>query len=184
MTRTALLAVGLLASISIGVAPAHADTASPLYRLVDVAAQRLATADAVAAFKWVNGGSIEDPERVAKVLDDVSTQAREHGIDDGYVRRAFEHQIHATEGVEYALFGRWKFDPATAPTAAPDLSESRSAIDGFNRAMVDEMATQWDVLRGPGCARARDAARAEVIDARHLDPLYVQALDAATASYC
>ncbi len=41
-------------------APALADSAEPLYDLVDASAQRLQTADAVAANKWITGGPITD----------------------------------------------------------------------------------------------------------------------------
>ncbi|AKS35485.1 chorismate mutase [Mycolicibacterium goodii] len=166
------------------VTPAHADDASPLYRLVDIAVQRLQTADPVSASKWVNGGSIEDGARANQVLDAVAADARKRGLDETFVRRAFEHQIHATEGVEYTRFAQWKFDPAHAPTSAPDLAAPRAAIDGFNREMVAEMAAQRGVLQGGGCAQALDSARAAVTAARSLDPLYQQALGAATATYC
>lgn len=163
---------------------ARADDAGPLERLVDTAAQRLETAYPVAAYKWVNGGSIEDPARVAQVLDTVGADASGRGIDAGYVRAAFENQIDATEGVEYILFGHWKFTPDAAPATAPDLTESRTAIDGFNKTMVAEMASQWGVLRGPGCSAELDAAKRAVATARGLDPLNVDALDVATGSYC
>lgn len=163
---------------------AHADEANPLHRLVDTAAQRLLTADPVAAFKWVKGGSIEDSARANKVLDATAADARARGLDDKYVRRIFENQIHATEGVEYTRFAQWKFDPTQAPTSAQDLSQSRAAIDGFNRDMVAEMEAQRDVLRGPGCVIALNAARDSVTAARALDPLYRQALEVATSSYC
>jgi chorismate mutase len=81
-------------------------------------------------------------------------------------------------------FGQWKLDPAAAPATAPDLSASRAAIDGFNHAMVTEIALQWDSLRGPDCDVALDGARSSVSAARQLDPLYEQALDFATHSYC
>lgn len=163
---------------------AGADEPAPLHALVDAAAQRLQTADPVAAYKWVNGGSIEDPARVATVLDNVAADATVHGIDPTYVRTAFENQIHATEGVQYILFGHWKFVPAAAPAGAPDLAESRTAIDGFNKTIVAEMAAQWGVLQGPGCPAALDDARAAVAAERALDPLYADALDVATRSYC
>jgi chorismate mutase len=181
---TVLAAAGALIA-TCGAAPAaYAADSGPLYRLVDTAAQRLQTADPVAAFKWVNGGSIEDGGRVGQVLDTVGVDARDRGLDEAFVRRAFTDQIHATEGVEYTRFGQWKFDPAHAPTAAPELSETRTAIDGFNSAMVIEMAARRDVLFGPGCATALDDARGGVAAARALDPLYRQALDVATSSYC
>ncbi|HEV7420627.1 MAG TPA: chorismate mutase [Mycobacterium sp.] len=165
-------------------ATARADPPGPLYGLVDAAAQRLATADPVAAFKWIDGGSIEDPPRVQQVLAAVAADAVSQHVDEAFVRRSFSDQIHATEGVEYTRFGQWKLDPAVAPTAAPDLSASRTAIDGFNHTMVSEIALHWDSLRGPGCEVALDDARSSVAAARQLDPLYQQALDFATHSYC
>jgi chorismate mutase len=168
-----------------GAAPlAYADESGPLYRLVDTAAQRLLTADPVAAFKWVNGGSIEDSARANQVLAAVGADAHNRGLDEKFVRRIFDNQIHATEGVEYTRFGQWKLDPAHAPTSALELSQTRTAIDDFNRAMVAEMAAQRDVLFGRGCAAALDAARASVVAERILDPLYRQALEVATSSYC
>ncbi len=163
---------------------ASAEPAGPLYRLVDTAAQRLATADPVAASKWINGGPITDTDRANQVLDTVGADATAHGIDPAYVRTVFTDQIAATEGLEYTLFGQWKFDPSTAPTAAPDLSESRTAIDGFNKTMVDEMSLQWNSLHSPRCAAELTQATDAVGDARRLDPLYRQALSSATRSYC
>lgn len=178
------LAALLIAVVGMTSAPlAHADD-DPLFRLVDTAAQRLQTADPVAAVKWLKGGSIEDPARVDQVPKAVGAQATASGADPVFVQKVFTDQIHATEGIEYLRFSQWKFDPATAPTTAPDLSESRTAIDGFNRTMVAELASQQGVLRGPGCAIALDAARAQVVTNQHLDPLYQQALTAATRNYC
>lgn len=181
----AATAVAVAVVLAVATAPvADADVPGPLHLLVDTAAQRLQTAYPVAAYKWVNGGSIEDPARVAQVLDTVGADASQRGIGPAFVREAFENQIHATEGVEYLLFGHWKFVPESAPTSAPDLSESRTAIDGFNRTMVEQMAAQWNVLQGPDCGAQLDAARRAVADERGLDPLYVDALDVATRSYC
>jgi chorismate mutase len=176
----ATLVSGLVAS-----APAaHADPTDPLYQLVDTAAQRLLTADPVAAFKWLEGGPIDDPVRVGQVLDAVGADASTRGIDERYVRQVFEDQIHATEGVEYTRFGQWKLDPATAPTVAPELSASRTAIDGFNHAMVNEIALHWNALRAPACAAELDDTLRAVGQARQLDPLYQNALTFATHSYC
>ncbi|RUP29510.1 MAG: chorismate mutase [Mycolicibacterium sp.] len=178
------LAALLIAVVGLTSVPlAHADD-DPLFRLVDTAAQRLQTADPVAAVKWLKGGSIEDPARVDQVLKAVGAQATASGADPVFVQKVFTDQIHATEGIEYLRFSQWKFDPATAPTTAPDLSESRTAIDDFNRTMVAELAAQRGVLRGPGCSVALDAARAQVAEQRHLDPLYQQALTSATRGYC
>ncbi len=156
----------------------------PLYGLVDAAAQRLQTADPVAATKWLNGGSITDPARVQQVLSAVSAQAEAAGVPSYYVTTVFHDQIDATEAIQYSRFSSWKLDPAAAPSSAPDLSSSRTEIDGLNRLMVGEIAAQWAVLQSPECSTRLDAARAAVDADRQFDPLYRQALDAATRSYC
>ena len=183
--RSAPLA-GVLALVGQLCIPAttHAQPVIPFYQLVDTAAQRLATADPVAAAKWINGGPLTDPARANQVLDSVAADATAHGIDPEYVRTVFTDQIAATEGVEYTRFGQWKFDPATAPTTAPDLAQSRSQIDGFNKALVDEIALHWNSLHSQGCGRDLEDAKAAVVAARTLDPLYQQALSSATRSYC
>ena len=83
--------------------------------------------------------------------------------------QAFENQIDATEGIEYTRFGQWKFDPTLAPDTAPDLSESRTAIDGFNRVMVDEIALKWGALHVPAAPPTSTAATDAVAAARALD---------------
>lgn len=165
-------------------APAWADSPEPLYDLVDAAAQRLQTADAVAANKWLTGGPITDPTRVEQVLAAVSEDAESHGVATGYVTTVFTNQINATEAIEYSRFAGWKFDPAGAPTSAPDLASSRSVIDGLNHQMVEQIAVQWPLLHSPGCGVALDAAKNVVAGQRQFDDLYRTALDAATRSYC
>jgi chorismate mutase len=180
-----LFVAGALLTCQLCLPPtAHADPVSPLFRLVDTAAQRLATADPVAAFKWIDGGPITDTTRANQVLDNVGADASAHGVDPAYVRRVFENQINATEGIQYLRFSQWKFDPASAPTTAPDLSESRTQIDGFNKTMVDEIALQWDSLHSPSCATDVETAKNTVVAERRLDGLYQQALSSATRSYC
>ena len=181
-TWTLIVAVIMLGAGS--APPASADAPSPLTALVDASAQRLATADAVAASKWITGGSIEDPARERQVLDAVTSVARTRGVDADYVGTIFRDQIDATVGVEYARFSAWKLDPALAPETAPNLSDSRGVIDALNRTMVDEVAAQRDSLHSAGCAAELQAAQDAVIDARHLDGLYQQALSSATRSYC
>lgn len=181
---TLLLTAGLVLGMGTVAPVAAAGGDGPLYRLVDTSAQRLLTADPVAQSKWVNGGSIEDKARADQVLTATGLDARNRGLDEKFVRRAFENQIHATEGVEYTLFGQWKFDPVHAPVSAPALDETRSAIDGFNRTMVAEMVDQRGVLFGPGCNGALEAARTSVANDRAFDPLYRRALDFATSTYC
>lgn len=183
-SRVASAAVGVALVLGATPIPSTADVPSPLFALVDAAAQRLQTADPVAASKWTTGGPIEDHAREQQVIDAVTAQASQHGVDDGYVQRVFRDQISATVGVEYGRFSEWKLDPASAPTAAPNLSESRTTIDGLNRTMVDEIAAQWDSLHSPSCVADLEAARNAVVGARGLDALYQRGLMFATGSYC
>lgn len=170
---------------AVPVAAAGADPGNePLYDLVDSATQRLQTADPVAATKWLNGGPITDPARVQQVLSAVSADAESVSVPSDYVTRVFTDQIDATEAIQYSRFSWWKLNPGDAPASAPDLSSSRALIDGLNHRMVDEIAAQWPVLHAPDCPIRLDEAKASVAAERGLDPLYLQALDAATRSYC
>ncbi len=142
------------------------------------------TADPVAASKWLAGGPINDPARVQQVLAAVSSDAQSAGVPTDYVTRVFSDQIDATEAIQYSRFSWWKLDPAAAPVSAPDLSASRQTIDGLNHRMVTEIADEWALLHSPACPATLAAVKAAVALNRGLDMLYVQALDAATRSYC
>jgi chorismate mutase len=179
--RTAAAVAAVVALAPAGVA--HA-APSPLDALVSAATQRLQTADPVAAVKWLTHGDIEDPARVQQVLTSVAATAGGRNLDADYVTRIFTDQVHATEAVEYRRFSEWKLDPAAAPTAAPDLSSSRTRIDTLNTAIVDELAAQRDLLRSPACAGALRDALDNAAAAYGLDPDYRDALAFATRSYC
>src|ERR1700757_2933238 len=131
-----MCAVTVLATFGVGSAGAKATAGNPLTGLVDAAAVRLQIADPVAASKWLSKGSIEDRARADQVLAAVTDDAVGAGVDADYVRRVFADQINATEAVEYGRFSEWKLNPSAAPTTAPDLSASRSAIDALNHTMV------------------------------------------------
>ncbi|OBF29708.1 chorismate mutase [Mycobacterium sp. ACS4331] len=179
------LALVLAAVVVLPVVPAaHADPVSPLYTLVDTAVQRLQTAEPVAEFKWVNGGPITDGPRAQQVLDAVGADAAARNVDPSYVQTVFRNQIDATEAIQYTRFGQWKLDPLTAPRTAPDLAASRTQIDGYNRAMVEQIALQWGSLQAPTCADDLERAVTQVVQDRGLDPLHQRALDTATGSYC
>lgn len=181
--RSAAAGVLTLAMLC-GTPLASAQDPSPLLALVDAAAQRLQTADPVAANKFRNGGPIEDPRREQQVIDATTAEARNRHIDPAYVGQVFRDQIDATVAVEHGLFARWKLDPVTAPASAPDLAASRTAIDALNHTMVNEIADQWPILHSPSCPADLAGAVDGVATARNLDPLYRQALDYATRSYC
>jgi chorismate mutase len=186
--RSHATALAIAASLSIRVLEAapqsHSDSPSPLFALVDAAAQRLQTADPVAAVKYKTGSSVDDPQREQQVIDSVAKAAAAKHIDAGYVRAVFRNQIDATDAIEHARFAQWKLDPSAAPATAPDLSDSRATIDRLNQTMVNEIAAHWDSLHAPSCGSDLDNALNAVASVRQLDDLYRRALTYATHSYC
>jgi chorismate mutase len=184
MMRLPALAATLAMLLSLFAPAAAAQPHTTLVDLVDAATRRLQVAEPIAANKFHTGGLIEDPAREAQVLDAVSSEAAALQIDPAYVATAFRDQIDATVAIEYTRLAQWKFDPAAAPADAPDLTSSRSVIDALNREMVTRMADEWDKLHAPTCRPELDQAKATVAAQRGLDPLYRQALDHATRSYC
>ena len=189
MGRRAAALPMLLCLIAYGAAPGDAladdgPAGEPLIELVDAAAQRLQTADPVAATKWLSGAPVTDPARVAQVLGSMARDAEAQGLPAEYARTVFGDQIDANEAIQYSRFSWWKLDPAAAPAAAPDLETSRARIDALNQQIVTGLAQQWQLLHSPECPVRLDAAKSAVAGARQLDPLHRQALDAATRSYC
>jgi len=183
LIRTA--AAGIAVCMVLMIAPAaYGQPQSPLEPLVDAAARRLQVAEPVVASKFHTGGPIEDPAREGQVLAYVSAEATKVGVESAYVTTVFRDQIDATVAIQYSRLSEWKLDPASAPIDAPDLASTRGIIDALNREMVTEMADEWDVLHSPSCVADLDAAKAAVVRARSLDPLYQQAIDFATRSYC
>lgn len=147
-------------------------------------AQRLQTADPVAAAKWINGGAITDPARVQQVLAAISSAAGSRGLPTDFVRSVFAEQINANEAIQYGRFAGWKLDPASAPAWAPELGASRDSIDNLNTVIIDEIGQQFPVLRSADCPALLESARSSVADERNFDDLQRRALGTATGSYC
>ncbi|BBY46802.1 secreted chorismate mutase (plasmid) [Mycolicibacterium arabiense] len=172
--------VSLTASASI----AAADEPSPLARLVTHAAERLQTADPVAASKFHTGGAVDDPAREDAVIDAVTAAATAHQVDAEFVHRVFRDQIDATDSLEHSRFAQWKIDPASVPRDAPDLSSLRNDIDRLNEAMVEDMADAGDALHAASCPSDLAKAEKAAVAAKQLDELYARALHFAVHDYC
>lgn len=186
--RTAMFVIGLAIALGVG-STAHATAAAadgfgPLYELVDDAAQRLLTADPVAASKYLTGGAVDDPVREQQVLDSVEGLARANHVDSSFVHEVFRDQISATDSLEHSLFAEWKIDSGSVPKTAPDLTSSRNAINALNQSMVVDLAQQWNALHTAACPADLATAKAAVETQRHLDPTHQRALDYAARHYC
>ncbi|MGW0534067.1 chorismate mutase [Streptomyces sp. NPDC003032] len=157
---------------------------APLRPLADLSAQRLATADLVAAAKYGTGGPIDDPVREKQVLDAVAQEAREIGGDPEATVRIFRDQIEANKMVQRGLFRRWDADPSQVPKERPDLAEVREKINRVNGRLVRGIAASVGARTAPYCGGALTAAAAHVRRADRLDALHTLALGRALRSVC
>ncbi|MEU1670044.1 chorismate mutase [Streptomyces sparsogenes] len=179
------------ASVSASVsAPASASTGAParpydrLLPVADLSAQRLLTADQVAASKWGTDSPIDDPVRERQVLEAVAAQARELGADPEATVRVFRDQIEANKLVQRELFRRWDADPAQAPTERPDLSKVRLEINRINGELVRAIADSAGARAERSCAGWLTVAAAHTRHDRRLDALHTAALERSLRSVC
>ncbi|MEV6428386.1 gamma subclass chorismate mutase AroQ [Nocardia sp. NPDC051463] len=190
---------GLLVLLSVVLAvliPASA-LASPaeprvgsLRGLVELVADRLDTADAVAAAKWATARqlgtepSIDDPGREAQVYDDMARFGAGRALPENWIRQVFFGQIEASKIVQRGLVARWRFDPAAAPAAPPDLTKVRPRIDRLNVDIVEQLAAQRDELTAPDCMERLAPSVFGVLTSGRVDALHQVALIRAAAALC
>ncbi|WP_225101335.1 chorismate mutase [Streptomyces sp. CoH27] len=173
-------------AVLLAAAPASAAPAplSPLRPVASLAADRLATADLVAAAKWGTDSPIDDPAREQQVLDSVAAQAQRIGADPDEVRRIFRDQIEANKVVQRALFARWTAHPEQAPTTKPDLNVVRQTINRINTDLVQSIADTTPERIAPTCDPELAVAVVEVHHDKHPDLLHTAALVRSLVSVC
>jgi chorismate mutase len=167
-----------------GPASATPAPASPLWPVASLAAERLATADLVAAAKWGTDSPIDDPAREQQVLDSVAAQARQIGADPDEVRRIFRDQIEANKVVQRGLYRRWTAHPEQAPTTKPDLNVVRQQINRINTELVQTLADSAPARTAPSCRPELALAVVEIHHERHPDGLHTAALVRSLPSVC
>ncbi|MEU6355527.1 chorismate mutase [Streptomyces sp. NPDC047072] len=183
------LSVTVIAAAALLVVPgtAAAAPASPhseLYPVADLSAERLATADLVAAAKWGTDSPIDDPAREQQVLDNVAAQAAQLGADPDEMRVVFRDQIEANKVVQRGLFARWTAHPEQAPTTKPDLNVVRQTINRVTSDLVQQLATTSEQREEPTCRPELARAFFEVHHDTHPDHLHTKALVRALRSVC
>jgi chorismate mutase len=192
-TVTATAAVALTATGTAVAVPAcdgHAvSTAAPasastLHPVAELSAERLATADLVAAAKWGTDSPIDDPAREQQVLDSVAAQAQQLGADPDEIRVIFRDQIEANKIVQRGLFQRWTAHPDEAPTTRPDLSVVRQEINRVTSALVQALAATADDRGALTCRPQLALAALQVHHEDRLDALHTRALFRALPSIC
>ncbi|WP_329597215.1 chorismate mutase [Streptomyces pseudovenezuelae] len=191
ITVTAIAAVALTATgtavavpVSGTAAAPHATAPAALHPVVELASERLATADLVAAAKWGTDSPIDDPAREQQVLDNVAAQAQQLGADPDEIRVIFRDQIEANKTVQRGLFQRWTDHPDQAPTTKPDLSVVRQEINRITSALVQSLADTSEDRGTFACRPELALAAFQVRYENHLDGLHTRALVRALPSVC
>lgn len=178
VTVTAVLAGSLLFAV-----PASASNPT-LWRLTDLAAQRVAIADQVAAAKYGTPSPIDDPAREQAIYDSVTARAPGLGLDPADAVRFFHAQIEANKLVQRGLYARWDAHPDQAPTTRPDLGKIRPVIDGLNTSLLTELAATIPARAARSCPVVQlvTAGAADVV--HRFDALHARALGEATSATC
>lgn len=178
-------AVVVMCAGQAGAAPA--DEPSParnLHALIELSLQRIDTGDAVAAAKWGTSSPIDDPAREAQVYESMVTLAGSKGLPADWIRSVFMGQIEANKVVQRGLHTRWRFDPASAPSARPDLTAVRPVIDRVNKEIVDQLVAHRDLLTGPDCAVNLSQGVFAAVTSGRADALHSAALVRAAVTLC
>ncbi|WP_394821548.1 chorismate mutase [Pendulispora albinea] len=153
--------------------------------LAQLAGERLAIADKVAASKWGTDKPIEDPPREKQVLDDTSKRAIDMGLDPALAQRIFRDQIEANKLVQRGLHLQWEASAEKRPTTRPDLAkEIRPELDRIGGALLATIRDAQPLLTSPRCKSALDRARQRTLTGTGMDALHREALDRALLHTC
>jgi chorismate mutase len=146
-------------------------------------AARNAMAHDVAAYKFVAGRPIEDPQREAAVLAEKRDQAVQRGVDPDAVVHTYRQLIEANKLLQHADFQRFLL--GRTPSPPPSLDAIRERIDTLDERLLPQWAQLDDVRAAPDCPRqlARAIARQGTPGAP-LDEATRIALVRATLGFC
>ncbi|CAB3766403.1 chorismate mutase [Paraburkholderia solisilvae] len=152
--RPLALAIALATAFAFTFAPtpSHADTDdTALTNLISLVSQRLALAEPVARWKWVNHRPVGDAHREAALLADIAKRAPAVGVDPEFARAFFQDQIDASKDIQNALFEQWrKLRPPDGPV--PDLdTRTRAQLDRLTQSMISALARVQTLRATPDC---------------------------------
>jgi len=175
----------LLLSLYVPACAAESGSTRAVDALVQLAGERVATADRVAAAKWGTDKAIDDPAREAQVLDDTVKRAAGMGVDTDATVRIFRDQIEANKLVQRGLHREWQAAPAEAPRERPDLSKQvRPALDRIGAALLIAIRDARPLLESGQCQAAVERSRQRATTSLHLDPLHQAGLARALQHVC
>jgi chorismate mutase len=105
--------------------------------LLGLIGERLAIMPDVARHKYNSGAAVEDLSREAQVIETVTAQAVEAGIDKDLATQFFQAQIDASKMIQSARIAAWKAENHERFSDVPDLSTViRPKLDALTPALL------------------------------------------------
>lgn len=155
------LALALVAIVSSGCATTASftpvETAS-VDRLLGLMKERLDTAPEVARSKWNSRAPIEDLPREQQIVDEVSRQAADYGLDPQVARSFVVGQIEASKVVQKALHAEWTARGQPPFAMVADLGRDiRPVLDRLTPMMMQALAEALPALQQRGGRRLLEA---------------------------
>jgi chorismate mutase len=177
------LTVGFALALAPAAARADSDDTS-LTNLISLVSQRLALAEPVAQWKWINHRPITDERREAALLAEVAKRAQAAGVDPEFAREFFQDQIDASKDVQNALFEQWrKLRPPEGP--APDLAtRTRPQLDRLTQSMIAALGRVEALRAAPDCPTRVAQGVANWKSLTRYDATQTEALNRALGHVC
>ncbi|WP_306370856.1 gamma subclass chorismate mutase AroQ [Nocardiopsis sp. CC223A] len=185
-----VLAATITSALVLGCATAASATTAPpatvaLAPVVELSADRLATAELVAAAKWHSGEPVEAPEREATVLAEAERSARALGGDPETALAVMHDQIEANKVIQRRRHADWYAHPDRSPLPPPpDLADARADLDRITPALVGALTDAGTGLAAPGCEAELARTARRVAAERGLDRPGRTALAVSLSSVC
>src|SRR5690349_11332896 len=117
----------------LSIRPGFALTAeTALDTLLRLIGERLAVMPDVARHKYNSGAAVEDLPREAQVIEAVTAQAVETGLDKDLAAKFFQAQIDASKMIQSERIAAWKAEGHAPFTGVPDLKTTiRPKLDAL-----------------------------------------------------
>jgi chorismate mutase len=131
---------------------------SALDTLLRLIGDRLAVMQDVARHKYNSGAAVEDLPREAQVIEAVTAQAVEAGLDKDLAAQFFQAQIDASKMIQSERIATWKAEGHAPFTDVPDLKTViRPKLDGLTPAMLAALKDALPELKLSGIAAGLEA---------------------------
>jgi cyclohexadienyl dehydratase len=126
-----------------------ADPADDIDRVVDLTLERGALMHDVAAWKWLHGRPVTDPQRERELLDRMREQARVLGMEPDALAAFFELQMRWARELQERLQSDWRRTNAEVVASRGLNKELRPALDRIGRDLLQALYLSLPELQSP-----------------------------------